>query len=409
MFAYAAGLLSIGLSKDWRLIHEDNGAFYTTVALSHLRLGLGETRAHDFLVERDAGRKIAYGHHPPGIGLILAGAFKLTGSDDPAVARGAAIVFHLGSLAIMVALVRSLLGFAAALWAGFFMATLPMGAFFGRMPGYEPFGLFAVMLQLFSWSRYRGTGSAKFLGFLFLGVILGGLIDWAPLFFSLGLFLFECRQLIRGRGHGPLVLVLGVSGIGIFALNIVHLYWAQGGSLETFLRVLGRNKIIAHSKFNIAEFALSQIERFRRYFSHAGLLAVLCSAWALTRPHSRVSRWLGMTAASDTWRALMAVSGLAALAYVCAAPKWAKVHHFWQFYFLPYTVCSLVFFWPALQQWINKKGRAQWWPLAALFWIELGASSAYTLYARHTRPSAYTLNAVGEFRANYLLPSSLSR
>ena len=44
---YAFGILAIGLRADWRLRHEDNGAMHTTLALSHLRLGLERTRAHD--------------------------------------------------------------------------------------------------------------------------------------------------------------------------------------------------------------------------------------------------------------------------------------------------------------------------------------------------------------------------
>ena len=40
LLLYAFLLLSIGLTADWRLRHEDNGAMFTTLALSHVRLGL---------------------------------------------------------------------------------------------------------------------------------------------------------------------------------------------------------------------------------------------------------------------------------------------------------------------------------------------------------------------------------
>jgi hypothetical protein len=36
---YAFSLLSIGLTEDWRLRHEDNGALHTTLALSHQPAG----------------------------------------------------------------------------------------------------------------------------------------------------------------------------------------------------------------------------------------------------------------------------------------------------------------------------------------------------------------------------------
>ena len=87
LLLYAFGILSIGLTRDWQLRHEDNGAMQTTLALSHLRLGLEQTRAHDVYFNPHTGVLTAYGHHPPATGLLLAGAFALTGSDSPAVAR----------------------------------------------------------------------------------------------------------------------------------------------------------------------------------------------------------------------------------------------------------------------------------------------------------------------------------
>jgi len=63
---YAFGTLSIGLTRDWRLIHEDNGAIHTTLALSHVRLGLRRTRAHDLFFDPRTGQGSVYGHHPPG-------------------------------------------------------------------------------------------------------------------------------------------------------------------------------------------------------------------------------------------------------------------------------------------------------------------------------------------------------
>ena len=80
---YAFGVLSIGLTRDWRLRNEDNGAMHTTLALSHLRLGLAQTRGHDLFYSPHTGQTIPYGHHPPATALVLAGAFALTGSDSP--------------------------------------------------------------------------------------------------------------------------------------------------------------------------------------------------------------------------------------------------------------------------------------------------------------------------------------
>lgn len=104
LIAYAFAILSIGLTADWRLRHEDNGAMHTTLALSHLQLGLAESRAHDLFVNAHTGERTPYGHHPPATALTLAAAFALTGTDTPAVTRLTVIAFHIGSVLLSTAI-----------------------------------------------------------------------------------------------------------------------------------------------------------------------------------------------------------------------------------------------------------------------------------------------------------------
>ena len=102
----AAALLCIGVRRDYRLKHEDNNALYSTIARSHLELGLGTHRGQDLLFNRRAQIGQVYAHHPPGIGLLLAGAMAATGRDGPALVRGVAIGFHLLSLVLLYGLLR---------------------------------------------------------------------------------------------------------------------------------------------------------------------------------------------------------------------------------------------------------------------------------------------------------------
>ena len=71
---WAFALLSVGLTRDWQLRNEDNGAMHTTRALSHLRTGLAHTRAHGMFVDRFTGQTRPYGHHPPGPAGIVTSA-----------------------------------------------------------------------------------------------------------------------------------------------------------------------------------------------------------------------------------------------------------------------------------------------------------------------------------------------
>jgi hypothetical protein len=195
---YAFSLLSIGLTRDWRLRHEDNGAMHTTLALSHQRLGLSRTRGHDLFFNPHTGEATPYGHHPPATALIVAGAFSLTGSDSPAVARLAVIAFHLGSVFLLTRLLMEFFTPLQALLGGFVMATLPMSTYFGRMVNYEPLCLFAVMLQLYGYVRQK-LADARGLAWLVSGIVLGGLIDWTSFFFAGTLAVIEALDL-RSRG-----------------------------------------------------------------------------------------------------------------------------------------------------------------------------------------------------------------
>src|SRR3954465_11181457 len=100
LFAYASALLTIGVTRDWRLLHEDNGALHTMFARTHLDLGLARTRAHDLFFRPATGEASFYSHHPPATSLVVAAVFRAVGSDAPWVARSVAIVFQLASLAL---------------------------------------------------------------------------------------------------------------------------------------------------------------------------------------------------------------------------------------------------------------------------------------------------------------------
>ena len=181
---YAIAVLSIGLTRDWRLRHEDNGALHTTLALSHVQLGLAETRAHAVFYRPDTSQTRLYGHHPPAPSLILAGAFALTGSTAPWAARCVAMAFHLGSLMVLLVLLSRHFSTGVVWLGGWLMATLPMSAYFGRMMNYEPLCLFAVMLQLAGYAAFQHRGSKRGLALLVAAICLGGLIDWGSFFFT---------------------------------------------------------------------------------------------------------------------------------------------------------------------------------------------------------------------------------
>ncbi|HXO18462.1 MAG TPA: glycosyltransferase family 39 protein [Thermoanaerobaculia bacterium] len=401
-FALSLVLLALGVERDWCLLHEDNGALHTTFALSHLHLGLGATRAHDVFFDPATGERHFYGHHPAAVGLLLALAFRFAGSAVPAVARGTVIVFQLGSLLLAASVLRRLLGRREAVAGAFVLAVLPMGAFFGRMVNYEPLCLFFVLLELLGYVLYREDPARETRALFLLGsgVFLGGLVDWGPLFFAAAIVVVDVaarrREEMR-RTPAKAAAIALVSAAAAVAVDLAHLRWATG-SLATLLDVSSRS---LHGRPPTpVEFVASQVEFFRRYLTHAGLIASVAVLTALILSRKPFSRRLLESPDQALLRDVLAIVGGGAAAYVLAAPSWASIHPYWQFYFLPFVVLAIVLAGRSLWTPPNRWRRA----LCAIFVLEILGTSAYTLHLRHTRVGEYAVKKTAEIRAQNLPP-----
>jgi hypothetical protein len=403
---YSLGLLSIGVRDDWRLMHEDNGALHTTLALSHVTLGPARTRAHDLFYEPRTGRSVVYGHHPPAMALLVAAAFSLSGSDAPSVARSVAIAFQLGSLLLLAALLQRFFPPVASLLGVFLFATLPMGAFFGRMVDYEPVCLFAALLQLSGFATLCETAWRRGLGLLLLGVVLGALVDWPCFFFAGAIIVVTAFHAWRGEAAAARAAALtGAAAAAALLLDVAHLRWANHGSLERLREVLpGRTGVPIPDPM----FLLGQLENFRRYFTLAGLAASLLVAAALALPGSALSLRLFELPKAIPLRSLLWASGGAAAAYVLAAPFWAAKHAYWQFYFLPFVVVSMLLAGRLVWQ-ASGKRRGALRALVLVLCLECLAASAYMLHLRHTRVGAFAVMETAKLRAQFLAPESKKR
>ncbi|MGE3537116.1 MAG: ArnT family glycosyltransferase [Candidatus Tectimicrobiota bacterium] len=399
LFLYAGALLSIGMQKDWRLRHEDNGAFFSALALAHLHLGLAETRAHDVFYNPHTGEKVAYGHHPPGLALLLAAVFRLAGSEAPWAARLLPILFHLGSLCLLLLLLRLFWSRWRAWLGGLLLATLPQSAYFGRMVGYEPLGLFAVMLQLYAYSAYRLQGRRGALALLAAGVVFGGCIDWPPLYFSLGLCVVEFIGWCRGRREAHVWSVLALAGLGIAVFDLGHLVYANG-SLERLKQVAFANPLVLQrAVVSPGTFLLSQLEVHRRFYTHAGLLSSLLTLGTLLWPRLRL-----IPAQPPGLRTLLGVCFGAGLAYLVCIAGYAMSHQYSQFYLLPAVILAMLCTWEALAQLRRRLRPRLSTGLAMLCVLDVLVTSAVTLHYRHTRPEAYALRTTARLRATSLLP-----
>jgi hypothetical protein len=124
-----AALLALRSGDPWRYLHDDNGRRYSSYARTHLALGLARTGGHDYFFDRADGRLVPYGHHPSGLGLLLAGWFTAVGSDGPRAARALAAGFHLVSVGLILALLRRQYPGPAGLVAALAAVVVPMSSF----------------------------------------------------------------------------------------------------------------------------------------------------------------------------------------------------------------------------------------------------------------------------------------
>lgn len=405
---YALALLSIGLTKEWQLRHEDNGAIHTTLARSHQVLGLAGTRAHDMFVDRFTREAQPYGHHPPGPALLLAAVFTVTGTDTPMVARLTAITVHIVSLAVLTLLLWHLLGWRDALIGGFIAATIPMSSFFGRMVNYEPFCLLPILLLLLGYVRFHQQRTWG-LRLAAAGVILGGLVDWPSFFFMASMALVELIDLIRRRFASPaLFLTLLVAAPVMFVFDLGHMAYAAGG-IGALSEVLTRNQAVWDLDVTVQRFLLGQVDTFRRFFTDVGLLAALALGVALVRRRTAFADALFDIPSPGLMRRVLTCAGMGAAAYVLAAPPWAHAHQYWQFYFIPFTVLSMVLAWRALER-RRRRQPATWLRVVCMAVVaEMLISSAYWLHWRHTRPEAYAIETTAQLRQRLLLPVYLER
>ena len=113
IFALQLGLLAIGITRDYRLKHEDNNALHATFARAHLQLGFETTKGQNYFHNPATGSGVFYANHPPGPGLVLAAAYYLTGNDGPLITRATAAAFHVFAALLFVLWLAAGAGYVA--------------------------------------------------------------------------------------------------------------------------------------------------------------------------------------------------------------------------------------------------------------------------------------------------------
>jgi hypothetical protein len=268
------------------------------------------------------------------------------------------------------------IAFAGAL----FFATIPMQSFFGRMVNFEPPILFFILLMLTAWLLRSWPAMAA-------SIVAGVLIDWTILFFCAAIIIAETVDLVRKRATPHVLIAAASAATAGLALAFAHIAIAFG-SLQRFFDVLGKDVGVGHEPLQLLNWLSLMFENYRHYFTSTGLITTAVVSALLLLPRTRMRPEV---------RRFALVAGGAALAYLLASPNRARLHHYWQFFFLPYAAIAFAL---ALTWLRARKATA----VIALIIVEVLAATGYKLYRRHTEPGEYAVTAIEHYEKLYLTP-----
>jgi len=393
-------LLSIGITRDYRLKHEDNNALHATFARSHLRLGLGVTKAQNYFYSPATGTGRFYAHHPPGPSLVLAAVYGVTGADGPVATRGTAILFHVLATWLFFGLARRVLAKDWEVWlAAAFFVVLPESAFFGRMMNHEVLALPpAILLVTAYWEAIRGDWATR----RWMPALIGASV-WAAVSGWVGFFpiaacvahgTWEATVRRNVRARAPLAVLIVCGGV-LLGADLAHLVWVLGGDIEYLGRLLS-SRMSTDAADGVGPRLARILELHWRYFGATSLVALGALAW-------RTAGGLRRGGPRDPAVEVGSLFLLAGAAYVAVFNVNAARHDYWQFPLLPASAIGLVL----IVRWLlsglrHGRRRAVWAALVGLVFLDVAASSLFMLSRRHGKTEGYCLTVVEQLRRNNL-------
>ena len=320
----------------WRYPNDDNGAWFSAVAKSHLTAGLGATRGQDFFTSRNTGELVPYLHHPPLPGLILAAAFGMTGRASPGTARMTFALLHLATFALLAHLASQVWDPARKrhlfIWVLAVGATVPMSAYYGKMPNHEVPGLLFFLLGVVAWGFRPGTTSMRRMVLACLAWSVATFASWHAVLCVLGWLVMQWDVRPRLRVFFAALWVVA-SSMAVLA----HLMWAGGWVLlESQSRsagywFAGSDGASLAERLGYLKHALGiGINRF------AQIPALLCIGWILALAYELVRAGRRPDAQDRNLIGL----GLGSMVYYLLFPRAVSFHAYQGFYVIPFVALT---------------------------------------------------------------------
>jgi hypothetical protein len=401
--AVAALLLSRGITAPFLGWHEMNSAMYAQFARNHIQYARytalyctwGATATPPAVPDR-------YLNHPPLIAAWTAASLAAFGDHEWA-ARLVPIAATLGSVVLLMRIVEGLGGPLLGVLAGFFFATLPLTAYFGRMIDHVAPVQFFSLLMLhghLQWTGLDPRASRPRLGaFWYVTGRSQHRLGWAAVLPAFLVCAWHVLRVARGSGGGRLLPWLAGAPAGALAAVVLHILAGSGWDLAMLPALYaGRSLGGAGGAQPFSAWASVQWLHLTRNFTLPGAIAAIACASVLVARLVRPDR--GGPSRRFPLRgdlaAVVGLTGLHGLLYVVLFKNAAWHHDYWQFFLGPFVAVSLATVTVAAMEAARPRApRLAPLVLAALLLLPVPwAAASLAFYAAQRQPHAQHVAAL---------------
>ncbi len=398
---------------DWFVgWHEWNNALYSYFARNHIQYGLGYTKLFNTWGDTltPPANPHRYLNHPPLVAVWTVIPMFFFG-DHEWVGRSVPIVTTLGSVWLLMVIVSRLQSPLLGILSGFFYATLPVTAYFGRMLDHtSPVQFFSLLMLhgYLQWAGLYGNSYRRAPGAVYyiLGAVLGIGTGWATVIMAGLIWLWNLCRAFGDSSPRRLILWLTVIPAASLAAVVTHIAWGCNWNI-TWLGPLFLTRTLAErTPTPWVKWLYKNWQFITLNFSPPGAAAAVI--YLVTIPTT-----LRYTTSDSPLREIIRnktsvipilLTGLQGLIWVCMFKHQSWEHGYWQYLIAPFFAVAMAAVVMAVYTLLDKSApRLAMWItlLLVMLPIPFSAYSVDQFYQKHG-PRSY----VAVFKSlSQLIPS----
>jgi Dolichyl-phosphate-mannose-protein mannosyltransferase len=340
-------LLCRSIDAPFNAWHSLNDAVHVQFARNHIQYGLRSTALYSTWGSTLAPSAIPdrYLNHPPLVAFWTAGPLWLFG-DHEWSARLFPISATLASAALLMTILGRLGRPGLGVLTGFFFATLPLTAYFGRMIDHEAPAQFFTLLMIhgyLEWTGTYGASSRPRRGALAYatGAVLGTFTAWAVLPAAGLIWAWHAARVGRRGADSRILAWLTAIPALAFLGVVLHILAACGWDFSMLEVLLEKRSLGGAGGLEPWSAWLSmQWVYLKRSFTPPGALAAILGVplIAAAAGNARVRAFFPL---AGNLAAVAVLCGAHGLLWVLAFKNQSWFHDYWQFFLGPYVALAM--------------------------------------------------------------------